>query len=201
MGLAVAIVVSYLLGSLVPGLWLPKLKGVDIRKHGSGNPGATNVYRVLGMKYALPVGIVDFGKGLLAVVIISRIAGPSGWAPILCGLAVVLGHIWPAFGGFRGGRGVLAAAGVLTGLAPLGVLVAVVVWSTVTFSTRYVSLGSISAAVAFPLSLVAQRSFGAPVPDEVLVVSAVVCGLVVLRHAPNIRRLLRGEEHRFGGKG
>ncbi|RKY73418.1 MAG: acyl-phosphate glycerol 3-phosphate acyltransferase, partial [Candidatus Latescibacterota bacterium] len=74
------------------------------------------------------------------------------------------------------------------------------VWCAVTFSTRYVSLGSISAAVAFPLSLVAQRSFGASVPDEVLAVSAVVCGLVVLRHAPNIRRLLRGEEHRFGRK-
>ena len=95
----------------------------------------------------------------------------------------------------------LTAAGALAGLAPLGVLVAVVVWSAVTFSTRYVSLGSISAAVAFPLSLIMQREFGVPVSDELLGLSVFVCALIVLRHRPNIGRLIRGEEHRFGRKG
>jgi len=201
MSLLIALSLSYLLGSLVPGLWVPKLKGIDIRKHGSGNPGATNVYRVLGWKYALPVGLMDFGKGLAAVLLVSRLAGPSAWGPILCGLAAIIGHVLPAFGGFRGGRGVLTAAGALAGLAPLGVLVAVVVWSAVTFSTRYVSLGSISAAVAFPLSLIMQREFGVPVSDELLGLSVFVCALIVLRHRPNIGRLIRGEEHRFGRKG
>ncbi|HID11775.1 MAG TPA: glycerol-3-phosphate 1-O-acyltransferase PlsY [Candidatus Latescibacteria bacterium] len=200
MSLILAFLLSYLLGSLVPGLWVPRLKGIDIREHGSGNPGATNVYRVLGWKYALPVGITDFGKGLAAVALASHLAGPLAWGPILCGLAAVVGHMWPIFGGFRGGRGVLTAAGALTGLAPLGVLVAVVVWSVVAFSTKYVSLGSISAAVAFPLSLVVQRELGVPVSDGLLGLSALVCALIILRHRPNIQRLLRGEEHRFRRK-
>ena len=133
------IVLSYVLGSfptsIVVGKWL---KGIDIRKHGSGNAGATNVYRVMGLGPALLVGLVDMGKGLAALLVLPRMATGTTLLQILAGLAAIAGHIWPVFAGFRGGRGVITAAGVLIGLAPVAVLAAAAVWGIVTFFTGYV---------------------------------------------------------------
>jgi len=198
------IVLSYVLGSFPTSIVVGRLlRGIDIREHGSGNAGATNVYRVMGLGSALLVGLVDVGKGLVAVLVLSRIGTETALGTtviqILAGLAAIAGHIWPVFAGFRGGRGVLTAAGVLIGLVPVAVFAAVVVWGGVTFSTGYVSLGSISAALTLSVVLLLGRfGLGGNPSDELLLFGCLVSVLIILRHRPNIRRLLRGEENRFG---
>ena len=165
------------------------------------------MYRVMGWGPALFVAIVDGAKGAVAVLFLSRIAiGQAvldpGLMQIAAGMSAVVGHIWSLFAGFRGGRGVITAAGVWLALAPIPVLIALGVWCLLTFSTGYVSVGSISAAAVLPIALFVGR-FGlqSDISNPLLAFGCVVGGLLVLRHRANIGRLIRGEENRFGKKG
>ncbi len=199
------IVSSYLLGSIPTSILVCRvLKGMDIREFGSKNAGATNVYRVMGWGPALFVAIVDGAKGAMAVLFVSRIAiGQAALDPgilqIAAGMSAIVGHSWTVFAGFKGGRGVMTAAGVWLALAPIPVLIALGVWCLLTFSTGYVSVGSISAAAALPIALFVGR-FGlqSDISNPLLAFGCVVGGLLVLRHRANIGRLIRGEENRFG---
>ena len=147
------IILSYLLGSVSFGyLFAKTLKGVDIRKIGSGNAGATNISRLMGFKYAIIVLILDAFKGLLAILISSYLATET-WVILLCGLAVIIGHNWPIFLAFKGGRGAATTLGVFLGLAPVPTLVVFGLFIAIILISRYVSLGTIVAALLIPLTM------------------------------------------------
>jgi glycerol-3-phosphate acyltransferase PlsY len=197
--LLVVLILSYLAGAFPTAILAGRLiLKDDIRNHGSGNAGATNVFRVMGWKAALIVVLIDVGKGVLATLLISGIVIDS---PLLspsmmrmcAGFAAIIGHVWTVFAGFG------TAFGVLLSLAPIPSLIAFAVWLILVFSTRIVSVGSLSAGIVYPLSLILQRRFFQPELHIGLVVMGLVLGLlIVVTHRTNIRRLLKGEENRFG---
>jgi glycerol-3-phosphate acyltransferase PlsY len=197
---AAALAISYASGSL-PFAWLAgRAAGVDLRQQGSGNLGATNVFRVLGWKIGLAVFLADALKGALPVLLLPpRIGGgdPLLWA-IACGVAAIAGHVRPIFLRFRkGGKGVATAAGVFFALAPLPMVITFTLFVTVVLVTGYVSLGSLLSALVLPAMLLAVRGPASPL----FVVSAVIGAFVFWTHRANIGRLRRGEEHRFGKRG
>jgi acyl phosphate:glycerol-3-phosphate acyltransferase len=197
----VALALSYLSGSIPFAAFAGKLRGVDLRKQGSGNLGATNVFRVLGWKIGLLVFLADALKGALPVLYLPpRIAGahdPIIWA-IACGIAAIAGHVRPIFLGFRrGGKGVATAAGVFFALAPLPMAVTFAVFVAVVFATGYVSLGSMISAIVLPTILLVTLGPRSPL----FLVSTVIALFVFWTHRSNIGRLRRGEEHRFGKRG
>ena len=197
----VAVALSYLSGSIPFAAIAGKLRGVDLRKQGSGNLGATNVFRVLGWKIGLLVFLADALKGALPVLYLPlRIAGahdPILWA-IACGIAAIAGHVRPVFLKFRrGGKGVATAAGVFFALAPLPMAVTFALFVAVVFATGYVSLGSMISAVVLPSILLVTLGPRSPL----FVVSTVIALFVFWTHRSNIGRLRRGEEHRFGKRG
>ena len=187
---------SYLLGATPTSYWVGKAsRGLDLREHGSGNLGATNAFRVLGWQWALPVVVVDIGKGFVPVWLFPGLAGVGlGWT-LLFGTAAIVGHMFSFWVGFRGGKGVATSAGVFLALAPLAFLGALVVWVGVIAVTRYVSLGSILAALALPALVVFTTPSG---DDRTLLASfsAALAAFVIWKHRSNIRRLLAGEESR-----
>lgn len=201
------ITISYFIGSIPTSIIAGKLLcGIDIREHGSKNPGATNTFRVLGKKIGISVGLIDIFKGFFCVVFLTAIVPPDSWIsgelrPVLAGFAAITGHVWTVFAGFKGGKGVGTSFGVFLGLAPIPSLVAAVVWSAFTFGTGYVSLGSIVAAAALPVSVVIEGFVRGSVPVLLTVLSSVIGILIIVRHRSNISRLLKGEENRFGKKG
>jgi glycerol-3-phosphate acyltransferase PlsY len=189
--LILAAIAGYLLGSLNSSLIVGKFYGVDIRQHGSGNAGTTNALRTLGKKAALFVLLGDFAKGILAFVAGFYIGG-GHLGGMIAGTAAVLGHVWPAFFGFKGGKGVLTSLAVLLmidwqlALGLLGVFIIIVAL------TKYVSLGSIIAAALFPAAaLVFGRS------AETVIFSGLIAVLIVVKHHANIKRLLNGTESKF----
>ncbi|HEX7917975.1 MAG TPA: glycerol-3-phosphate 1-O-acyltransferase PlsY [Gemmatimonadales bacterium] len=194
-----ALVGSYLVGAIPTSFLAGKVvRGIDLREHGSKNLGATNVYRVLGAQVAVPVGLFDVFKGAVPVLWIAPALGPdwSSW-PLICGIAAILGHVFSVFVGFKGGKGVATAGGVVLALAPWAIVICLGIWAAVTFSTGYVSLGSITAALAYP-GLVywltpGQRPF-------ILIHLAIGLALVWF-HRANIGRLRAGTENRFGKRG
>jgi glycerol-3-phosphate acyltransferase PlsY len=195
---AVALVLSYLSGSIPFAAIAGKLRGVDLRKQGSGNLGATNVFRVLGWKIGITVFLLDALKGALPVLVLApRIVSPRDpvvWA-IACGIAAIAGHVRPIFLGLRkGGKGVATAAGVFFALAPIPMAVTFVVFVGVVLGTGYVSLGSLISAVVLPTLLLVTLGPRAPL----FFVSALIALFVFWTHRTNIARLRRGEEHRFG---
>jgi glycerol-3-phosphate acyltransferase PlsY len=195
--LAVALL-SYLLGSIPFALLAAKLAGLDIREHGSGNIGATNVVRVLGWKYGYPVFVADALKGLVAVRLAILLATEEGLSisvlGVIAAVAAIFGHSFPVWLRFRGGKGVATSGGAVFGLMPTSALVAGAVWIVTFFVFRYVSIASMAAAVSLPLSLLL---ISYP-PNLVLIVfSILVTALVILRHRSNIKRLLQGTEPRF----
>lgn len=192
---------SYLLGSIPTGFLVGRLaKGIDIRQHGSGNVGATNVVRVVGKLPGLLVLAVDVAKGWLPVVFLAPIAIHHGGHPIspgavklLIGLAAVAGHIWNPFLQFQGGRGVATSLGFLLALDLRVALGALGVWCVMALVTRYVSVASISAALAAPFLMVFLGL------STFWVLGGIGVSLAIIaRHRPNILRLLHGEEHRIG---
>jgi glycerol-3-phosphate acyltransferase PlsY len=184
---------SYLLGSFPTGyLVLRACSRRDIRTLGSGATGATNVLRVSGWKSALPVALVDILKGALPAFLALRFFGDPGFAVQAASLAV-LGHCFPVTIGFRGGKGVATAAGAMAALAPWPAAASAVVFAATVAATRYVSLGSLLAAAAFPAFALL---LGAPPKTAAWSVAIVL--VIVLRHAGNIRRLLQGRESRLG---
>jgi glycerol-3-phosphate acyltransferase PlsY len=191
------LVIAYLAGSIPAAYIAGRAHGVDLRTVGSGNLGATNVVRTLGWKVGVPVYLFDTLKGYLPVVLLPGATGqPAGglWA-IGYGIAAIVGHVRPIFLlGKGGGKGVATAGGVFLGLAPIPTLVAIALFAIVLKVSGYVSLGSLTAAAALPLAIVALGGRTSPV----LVVSIVVAAFVFWTHRANIGRLRRGEEHRFG---
>jgi glycerol-3-phosphate acyltransferase PlsY len=201
---ALVIVISYLLGSIPTGDIAARLKGVDIRSVGSGNPGFTNVLRTLGPRVAAPVLVVDIGKGLVAVLLVAGVLGatspigPTG-IKLAAGLATVAGSIWPVFARFKGGRGVAVACGVFGAMAPLATLAALLLWLAVVLTSRYVSLGSVAASLFLPWAIWYEaKLLGAEAPAALTLTALLVALVVVLRHRANIGRLLNGTENRFG---
>jgi glycerol-3-phosphate acyltransferase PlsY len=188
---------SYLLGATPTSYWVGRfVYGVDLRDEGSGNLGATNTFRVLGWKAALPVVVVDIAKGTIPVVLFPGLDGSDWpWWMILYGAAAVLGHVYSFWVGFRGGKGVATSAGVFLALAPLQVGLALIVFVAVVSVTRIVSLGSIAAAVSLVLSIGYYDHVGG---REVEYFTYALAAFVIWAHRSNIGRLLRGEENRFG---
>ena len=183
---------AYLVGSIPSGFILGRLAGVDVRDAGSGNIGATNVARVLGKGRGLLTLLADAAKGFVPVFIGQRL-GLSDTALALVAIAAFLGHLYPVFLKFHGGKGVATAFGDLLALAPLALLVMVFAFGAAAFCSRKVSLGSMAAALAAPISLWA---FSYSV--ELCVMSTFLGAMVILRHRENIKRLLAGTEPRFG---
>jgi glycerol-3-phosphate acyltransferase PlsY len=196
-----ALVLSYLAGSIPFAAIAGRMRRVDLRKHGSGNLGATNVFRVLGWKIGIVVFLADALKGALPVLFLPpRIVSPRDpllWA-IGCGIAAIAGHVRPIFLGLRkGGKGVATAAGVFFALAPIPMAITFAVFVGVVLVTGYVSLGSLVCAVLLPLLLLLSDGVRSPL----FAVSLVVAVFVFWTHRSNIGRLRRGEEHRFGRQG
>jgi len=194
-----ALVLAYVIGSIPPGYIIGKLfRGIDLREHGSGNIGATNTLRVLGKPAGIAALILDVAKGFLAVTALAEIAA-SGRSPltlpmmkVLLGIAAIAGHNWTMFLRFRGGKGVATSAGVFLGIAWLPVLIAAAVFAIVVFSTRIVSVGSMTAAIVLPVAMFLCGS-----EREFIWFGIVAAGLVLVRHSSNIKRLVQGREHRF----
>jgi acyl phosphate:glycerol-3-phosphate acyltransferase len=182
---------AYLLGSVPTGLLLAKAFGVNIREAGSGNIGATNVYRTIGRKVGILTLVGDCLKGLIPVLVARWLGLPAGWIAAI-GLAAFLGHVYTVFLGFKGGKGVATALGVFLGTSPLSVLVALVIFAAVLYKWRYVSLASISAAAFIPL--IVRLSEGTP---ELILMSIAIAGIVIMRHRENITRLIGGTENKF----
>jgi len=202
LSLGALVLLSYLAGSFPTSIVIGRLFfGLDIRSKGSGNAGGTNSFRVLGWKAGLAVVVVDVGKGALSALLISRLGLPTGLPPLALGLiagaAAVAGHVWTVFAGFRGGKGVATAAGALFGIAPAASGLAALVFALVLLSTGIVSLSSMSAALSFPLALLALRAAGQEVSPWLLGFASLVAPLIVFTHRSNIRRLIEGRENRF----
>jgi len=190
------IVASYVLGSVPTGYWLGKAwKGIDVRQHGSGNLGATNVYRVLGPKAALFTFTVDCLKGMVPVIVSQHLFPNTLLVPLLTGVAAILGHTTSVFVHFRGGKGMATATGVFAALSPLPSLVAITVFITTLCITRYVSLGSILGALTLVMS-----SFIFPTPRALLWTSITMAAFVIWKHRANIERLYKGTENRMEWK-
>ncbi|MCL6453847.1 MAG: glycerol-3-phosphate 1-O-acyltransferase PlsY [Alicyclobacillus sp.] len=189
--------IAYLIGSISSSTlisrWFAKM---DIREHGSGNAGATNTLRVLGVRWAVVVLAFDIVKGVVAVLIAHALVHGSAWALYLAGLAAIVGHNWPVFFGFRGGKGIATTIGVLLWLMPVPTALAGACAIVVILLTRYVSLGSLVLTVMVPI-------IGALLRDDVgaIVFAIAVALLSIWRHQANIGRLLRGQEHQIFRRG
>ena len=193
----VGVLIAYLAGSIPSAYIAGKLRGVDLRKHGSGNLGATNVVRVLGAKIGAVVFIADLLKGFLPVYslpIYTETLRPELWA-LVYGAAAILGHVKPIFLlGKGGGKGVATASGVFLALAFVPMLIAEVAWIAVFYFTRYVSLASLVGAAVLPIAILAlYREPQSPV----FIASVIISAFVFWTHRANIGRLRRGEEHKF----
>lgn len=182
---------AYLLGSVPTGLLLGKAYGIDVRKEGSGNIGATNLYRTVGRKVGVMTLVGDCLKGMLPVLAVKFTSLPADYAAWV-GLAAFLGHVFSVFLKFRGGKGVATALGVFLAMSPLAVAVALGVFVVLMLVWRYVSLGSIAAAAVMPIAVWALN--GGRVMSIVTMLIAVI---VIVRHLENIRRLVAGTENRF----
>jgi glycerol-3-phosphate acyltransferase PlsY len=193
---ALWLLASYFLGAIPTSHLVSRLFAkIDLREHGSGNLGATNLYRVLGWRYAIPVALFDMAKGAVPVLVFAPRVSDSQLFALACGVAAILGHVFSVFVHFKGGKGVATAAGVMLGLTPLALGVCAVVWGVVVLLTGYVSLGSIAAAATLPLAVYLLER---PTTPELLWIDAAVAAGVILLHRRNIQRLLQGTENRFG---
>lgn len=201
-GFVVAIV-AYLFGSFPTAIVAGKLlKKIDIREHGSGNAGATNVLRILGWKAGVLVLLIDMLKGFAPVFWFTvLIVGQNDYIvyyQILAAIMAIIGHIWTIFAGFRGGKGVGTAAGVFMGLAPLALSLGLIVFIIVVAATKYVSLGSLIASLTLGITLYVQRFiFNQDVPDVLLVVGSIIIALIWYAHRSNMKRLLTGTESKI----
>lgn len=186
---------SYLVGA-IPTSWLVvrAVRGQDLRSLGSGNLGATNLYRQLGWRYAVPVALFDMIKGAVPVLVFGPWAGGGTWVPIALGGLAIVGHVFSVFVRFRGGKGVATGAGVVLAIAPWAFLTGLVVWGLVVRFSGYVSLGSIVAAVLLPPAVWLLH----PDRRELVWLFVALAAVVVGLHRANIRRLLAGTESRFG---
>ena len=196
---ALAVVLSYVSGSIPAAYLAGRWADVDLRSQGSGNLGATNVLRVLGPRIGLTVFAVDIAKGALPVWLLPPLTGTQGdlrtWVAVACGVAAILGHIRPLFLGFgKGGKGVATACGVFLALAPIQTLLSLLIFVVVVLSSGYVSLASLTAAFALPVLLASSVGFRSPLFSIGLLTTV----FVFATHRANIQRLRAGTEYRFG---
>lgn len=191
----ISIIIGYLLGSVPTGIIVTKwIRGIDIRNYGSGSTGATNVLRTTGKKAAAIVFAADILKGVLSIFIAQSLSGSPWWVG-LAGLMAVVGHNFPIFSQFRGGKGVATALGIFISLFPLSTLMALGLWIICIAVWRYVSLGSIISAALIPvLSLITIK------PGPYLLFTCLISLLIIYRHKDNIKRLLEGKESKLGEK-
>lgn len=195
------IIAAYILGSIPSAVWIGKaFYGVDVREHGSHNAGATNTMRVLGRKAAIPVFIIDAGKGYAAVMI-SFLSPLTPFSEPFINLRIVLiamaivGHIFPLFANFKGGKGVATVAGCLIAMAPIPLACSFLVFCIVLFTTHYVSLGSICAGALFPIFVLLKFIiFGEPISPTLIIFSLLVAAMLLFTHRKNYKRLLSGTE-------
>ncbi|MBE0570337.1 MAG: glycerol-3-phosphate 1-O-acyltransferase PlsY [Ignavibacteriaceae bacterium] len=211
--LTIIVILSYLIGSVPNSIIISKaVSGIDIRKHGSGNAGGTNVMRVLGWKYGLLVIFLDALKGAIAVVIISRLFyGPLPFenvspfddftlVQIIAGMSAVIGHIWTVFAEFKGGKGIATALGMLLTLITIDMLIAVGIFGLVVLISRYVSLGSIIAAISVPSTLfIRENLFHVDIPGYSTLFPFIigVTALVIFTHRKNLVRIINGNENKI----
>ncbi len=211
--LATIIVLSYLIGSIPTSIIISKAaKGIDIREHGSGNAGGTNVMRVLGWKHGILVILLDALKGVLAVVVVARLHYGSmpfqnltpfddfTLVQIIAGISAVIGHIWTVFAGFKGGKGIATALGMLLMIVTIDMLIALGVFILVVTLSRYVSLGSLAGAVSVPLALIVRENvFHVNIPNyhTLLPFLIFLAVLVIFTHRKNVIRLLNGSENKI----
>jgi acyl phosphate:glycerol-3-phosphate acyltransferase len=192
--IALWVVASYLLGATPTAYLAGRLaRGIDLREHGSKNLGATNVYRVLGWRWAIPVALIDIAKGAIPVALFGRWAAGGPWIAVGLGIAAVLGHVFSPYMHFKGGKGVATALGVFLALAPVAVLIALPVWGGSIWLTGYVSLSSLLAAASFPVWV----KLTAPGAVSAFWASIALAVLIVYSHRANVQRLLAGTENRF----
>lgn len=199
--------IAYFLGSIPSGYIAGRIAGVDVRKVGSGNVGATNVTRVLGKRFGYPVFVVDFAKGLASVAVAVMIAQAAQSTPKvvdLCGAVAaifsVIGHSYPIWLGFKGGKGVATSLGSLFGLHWISAAIVGVVWIVAFQLTRYVSLSSIIAAIALPVTVATMLFLKQLQTPVLLYFTLCLAAIIVLRHRSNLSRLLKGTEPRFARK-
>ena len=206
-------ILSYLIGSIPTSIIVARrARGIDIRQYGSGNAGGTNVFRVLGWKAGVFVILVDMAKGLFATMVLARLMyGPIPFVnhtpfddftvvQIIAGCAAILGHVWTLFAGFKGGKGIATAGGMLIGIAPVEVAVSVGVFALVLFIFHYVSLGSLSAAVTFPVTMFLRENvFMVQIEGyhTLIFFSIGIASLIIFTHRSNIGRLIAGTENRI----
>ena len=211
--LLVIIILSYLVGSIPVSIIMTKIiKGVDVRDFGSGNAGGTNASRVLGKKYGMLIILLDALKGVIAVVLISRLYFGSFPFPnttpfddftlvqIIAGVAAIIGHIWTIFAGFKGGKGIATGLGVLVSIVTIDLLVALGIFLAVMFISKYISLASITAAISVPVTMIVRENiFGVEIPSYHTILPFVIgiALLVIYTHRSNVERLLRGSENKI----
>ena len=201
------VVLSYLIGSFPTAILVSKyLKGIDIRDYGSGNAGGTNVLRTLGWKAGISVMLIDVAKGWVAAYYIAEFGYENGiilpiFVQIIAGISAIMGHVYTVFAKFKGGKGVGTAAGMLIAIYPLALLFCFSVFLLVAFSTKYVSLASILAAITLPISLYLIEIYTEqPTPPIQFYFAVSVALFIIFNHRSNIGRLFRGEENRFGAE-
>ena len=196
--LSLLILASYLLGAIPNGLLIARLKGVDLQKVGSGNIGATNVFRCVGKGWGVLAFVLDAVKGFVPAFFFPRLLESAPpWLGLACGVAAVAGHNWPVWLKFKGGKGVSTSAGMLLGIAPAAVGIGFAVFALTVALTRFVSLGSILAAVAVPAAYLWMNG----ADNRLLAGALILMGiLVIVKHRANIGRLLKGTEPRIVGK-
>lgn len=189
---------AYLIGSIPTAVWMGKLfHGIDVRDYGSGNAGATNTIRVLGLKTGIPVLVADALKGWLVVMLAYQTglfeAGTEKFInfQLSLGISAVLGHLFPIFAGFRGGKGVATLFGIVIALYPIAFLIVAILFALILIITRFVSLGSIIAAITFPFLVVFLLNIHSP---SLILFSIIIAVFIPLTHQKNIIRLLKGEE-------
>lgn len=205
--------ISYILGSIPSAIWVGKLtKGVDVREHGSGNAGTTNTFRVLGVPFGITVFVMDFMKGFVPSFWLSAIAfdlfsgplAPPNWEVeaflrIACGVTAVVGHMFPVFAKFKGGKGAATACGMLFGIEPVSIAISFVVFGLTILITRYVSLASIIATALYPITLLVMRYvLGIYVDGSIIIFGALIASGIIYKHKSNIGRLLSGTESKVG---
>ncbi len=202
--LLVIVLLSYLIGSFPTSVvWGRLTRRIDIREYGSRNPGGTNAARVLGWQAGLIVMCVDIAKGALAAALVAQIRiDPIGLdyelVQIIAGSAAVVGHIWTVLAKFRGGKGVATAGGMLIAIYPWAALVCFFIFVTIVMTTRYVSIGSVSAASALPFVLIImERMSDKNISNSLVFITILLSALILFTHRGNIRRLMDGTENRF----
>jgi glycerol-3-phosphate acyltransferase PlsY len=212
LALFVVFLISYLIGSIPTSVWVGKLTcGKDIRDYGSGNAGATNTFRVLGWKHGLFVFLFDVGKGYVCGYWVAQLAFYIGSGPvaiphwnihaflsITCGIIAVIGHMFPIYANFDGGKGVATACGMLIAIAPVSVGITFGVFLITMFITHYVSMASLVAAFIYPLMLLVLRYIFHWLIDPSVIIFGAVIGLgIIIKHAGNIKRLMAGDENKI----